>query len=70
MTQTREEAGTHNGIKVEEPYGTLNALKREPTLAKFTFRAQNRWLRGAHNRSSIRGLRGGCTGHRSRRRWD
>lgn len=58
MTQTREEAGTHNGIKVEELYGTLDALKREPTLAKFTFRAQNRWLKGAHNRSSIRGFYG------------
>ena len=35
-------------------YGTLDALKADPTLATFQFRARNRWIDGAHNRTTIR----------------
>ena len=43
-----------NGVDTEQMYGTLDAVKADPSLAKFQFRARNRWLGGAHNRSTIR----------------
>ena len=43
-----------NGVDTAQLYGTLDALKADPTLATFQFRARNRWIDGAHNRSTIR----------------
>src|SRR5689334_1655569 len=37
-------------------FGTLDLIKAQPELAAFQFRATNRWLGGAHNRSTIRGF--------------
>ena len=53
MTQTAEPR-IRNGINVDTLYGTLDAIKAQPELAKFQFRATNRWLGGAHNRSTIK----------------
>jgi uncharacterized OsmC-like protein len=39
-------------------YGTLDAIKADPSLARFQFRAQNQWIDGAHNRSTIQGFYG------------
>jgi uncharacterized OsmC-like protein len=43
-----------NGVDTEQLYGTLDAIKADPTIAKFQFRARNRWIDGAHNRTRIR----------------
>jgi len=40
-----------NGVDTEQLFGTLDAVKADPSLAKFQFRARNRWLDGAHNRT-------------------
>ena len=37
-------------------FATLDLIKAQPELAKFQFRATNRWLAGAHNRSTIKGF--------------
>jgi uncharacterized OsmC-like protein len=47
-----------NGIDTEQLFGTLDAIKAEPGLARFQFRATNRWIDGAHNRSTIKDLYG------------
>jgi uncharacterized OsmC-like protein len=39
-------------------FGTLDAIGAQPELGAFTFRATNRWLNGAHNRSTIKGFYG------------
>jgi uncharacterized OsmC-like protein len=39
-------------------YGTLDAIKADPSLGRFQFRVQNRWIDGAHNRSTIQGFYG------------
>jgi len=44
----------HNGVDTEQLYGTLDAIKADPSLAKFQFRARNHWIDGAHNRTTIR----------------
>jgi uncharacterized OsmC-like protein len=42
-----------NGVDTEQMYGTLDAIKAQPELGIFQFRAGNRWIDGAHNRSTI-----------------
>src|SRR5512132_4364915 len=37
-------------------FATLDLIKAQPELARFQFRATNRWLGGAHNRSTIKGF--------------
>jgi uncharacterized OsmC-like protein len=54
MTQAAQEPRIRNGINVDAIYATLDAIKEQPTLGRFQFRAHNRWMGGAHNRSSIR----------------
>src|SRR5215207_249876 len=43
-----------NGVDTEQLFGTLDAVKADPSLAKFQFRARNRWINGSHNRTTIR----------------
>ena len=47
---------TRNGVDTGRLFATLDLIKAQPELAKFQFRATNRWLGGAHNRSSIKDL--------------
>jgi uncharacterized OsmC-like protein len=45
-----------NGVNTETMFATLNLIKAQPELAQFQFRASNRWIDGAHNRSTIKGF--------------
>jgi uncharacterized OsmC-like protein len=56
MSQTIE--SVRNGVDTEQLFGTLDLLGQTPSLGSFTFRATNRWLGGAHNRSTIQGFYG------------
>jgi uncharacterized OsmC-like protein len=47
-----------NGVDTAQMYGTLDAIKADPSLGTFRFRAQNHWIDGAHNRSTIQGFYG------------
>jgi uncharacterized OsmC-like protein len=42
-----------NGVDVEAVENTVKAIQEKPDLAKFKFRATNRWINGGHNRSTI-----------------
>ncbi|MEW5985903.1 MAG: OsmC family protein [Chloroflexota bacterium] len=42
-----------NGVNVGQLIGTINAIKDNPDLARFKFRATNRWIDGGHSRTSI-----------------
>jgi uncharacterized OsmC-like protein len=42
-----------NGVDTRQMYGTLDAIKAQPELGIFQFRATNHWLDGAHNRTTI-----------------
>jgi uncharacterized OsmC-like protein len=42
-----------NGVDTQQMYGTLDAIKAQPELGVFQFRATNHWLDGAHNRTTI-----------------
>src|SRR5215216_4031949 len=45
-----------NGVDTEKMFATLDLIKAQPELAKFQFRASNRWISGSHNRSTIKGF--------------
>jgi uncharacterized OsmC-like protein len=54
MTQVATSPTIRNGINVDQMYGTLDAIKAQPGLARFQFRVSNRWMGGSHNRSTIK----------------
>ena len=54
MTQAMQEPRIRNGVNVDTLFATLDAVKAQPELGRFQFRATNRWLGGAHNRSTIK----------------
>jgi uncharacterized OsmC-like protein len=45
---------TINGIDVERLSGTIDHISEDPALARFQFRAQNKWIDGGYNRSTIK----------------
>ena len=47
-----------NGVDTPTLFATLDAVNANPELAKFQFRATNRWISGTHNQSTIRGFFG------------
>ena len=51
MTQVLETV--RNGVNTEQMYGTLDAIKAQPELGVFQFRATNTWIDGSHNRTTI-----------------
>jgi len=52
------EAIRRNGIDVTEYESIVEAVREEPSLAKFEFRAGNRWIAGGLNRTTITGFHG------------
>src|ERR1700759_1154505 len=47
-----------NGVNTAALFATLDAVKGDPEIAKFQFRASNRWISGTHNQSTIEGFYG------------
>jgi uncharacterized OsmC-like protein len=47
-----------NGLDTRKMAETVTALKADPTLARFEFRARNRWVSGGENRSVIKDFYG------------
>lgn len=56
-----------NGVDTDTLFATINAVKDQPELAKFRFRASNRWVSGTHNRTTIGGFYGAGQEHTHRR---
>ena len=67
-TQTTNEPsnGRLNGLDTQVLAQTVDALKRDRTLAKFEFRAGNTWIGGTTNRSTIQGFFGAGAEDKSR----
>ena len=47
-----------NGVNIDQLFSTIDAIKENPGLAKFEFRANNRWINGGHNRTSVKDFYG------------
>ena len=59
-TFTKDTATVRNGVDTTTMFATLDAIKAQPELARFQFRARNRWLSGAYNRSTIKDFHAAC----------
>jgi uncharacterized OsmC-like protein len=57
MTITAENQH-RNGVDTTTLFATLDAVKAQPEIAKFQFRASNTWLNGTHSRSEFHGFYG------------
>jgi uncharacterized OsmC-like protein len=66
-TLTSANPGTLNGLDTRQMSETVAALKTNPTLAQFVFRARNRWISGGENRSIIQDFYGAGAEDQSRR---
>ncbi|MEJ2099545.1 MAG: OsmC family protein [Desulfobacterales bacterium] len=53
----KEEKGL-NGVDVDKLFETINAIKNAPVIAKFKFRANNQWIKGGYNRTTIKNFYG------------
>ena len=69
MTQqmtNRENPVRTNGLDMEALVGTVAAIKQDPSLGQFEFRATNRWVDGGENRSRIKEFYGAGSEDESR----
>jgi uncharacterized OsmC-like protein len=57
-TATSKKESMVNGVDVGELFKTVDAVKKTKSIAKFRFRADNTWVDGGHNRTSIRNFYG------------
>lgn len=55
-----------NGVNVSALFDTIQAIKGNPEIARFQFRASNRWMGADHNRSTIQDFYGACQEQRTR----
>ncbi len=55
-----------NGVNVDQLVGTINAIKDNPDLARFKFRAETGWISGGHSRTQIQSFYGAGTEDTSR----
>ena len=53
-----------NGVDTPNLLATIGAVGAQPELAKFQFRATNRWLSGTHNQSTMHGFSGAGGEHK------
>jgi uncharacterized OsmC-like protein len=61
MSQTMEkprEKVPMNGVDTPTLFATIGAVKEQPELAKFRFRASSRWVSGTHSRSRVEAFTG------------
>jgi uncharacterized OsmC-like protein len=47
-----------NGINVEQLFDTIEAIKKKPEIARFKFRATNKWIGGTHNQATVKDFYG------------
>jgi uncharacterized OsmC-like protein len=57
-TPQSDRRAPRNGVDVPTLFATLDAVKAQNEIAKFTFRAENTWQSGTHSRSTISGFYG------------
>jgi len=55
---TTTENPVRNGVDTATLFATLDAVKANHEIAKFQFRATNKWVSGTHNQTTISGFYG------------
>ena len=60
----KRERAPLNGVDTPRLFATLDAVKAQPGLGSFQFRATNRWIKGTYSRSRIETFSGAGGEHR------
>jgi len=63
MTQNMSSEKIVNGVNVDNLFNTVMAVKGNPEIAKFTFKAKNNWISGGNNRTTVSQFYGACQDH-------
>ena len=58
MEAAKEKAKLVNGINTEQLFSTIDLIKENPDIAKFKFRATNKWNNGTQCRGRIKDFYG------------
>jgi uncharacterized OsmC-like protein len=66
QTATIETTNRTNGLDMDALVGTVEAVKHDPSLGAFEFRASNQWINGGENRSRIKEFYGAGSEDESR----
>jgi uncharacterized OsmC-like protein len=66
QTAVKETTNRTNGLDMEALVGTVEAVKQDPSLGAFEFRATNQWINGGENRSRIKEFYGAGSEDESR----
>jgi uncharacterized OsmC-like protein len=56
--EEKKEPRMVNGVNIEQLFGTLDLIKQNPEVAKFKFRATNKWINGTHCQATVRDFYG------------
>ena len=65
MTATTTD-GRRNGVDTATLFATLDAVKAQPEIARFQFRATNRWISGTYSESRVESFSGAGGEHTHR----
>ena len=52
-----------NGVNVDDLVQTIDVIKEDPSIAKFNFRAENEWVTGGENRTTVKDFYGAGKTH-------
>ena len=66
QTAAKETIDRTNGLDMAALVGTVEAVKQDPSLGAFEFRATNQWINGGENRSRIKEFYGAGSEDESR----
>jgi len=58
MEATKEKLQLVNGVNTEQLFNTIDLIKENPDIAKFKFRATNKWINGTYCRGTIKDFYG------------
>ena len=58
MQETKEKKQLVNGINTKQLFDTIDLIKENPNIAKFKFRATNKWINGTHCRGTVKDFYG------------
>jgi uncharacterized OsmC-like protein len=61
--ETKVKATIRNGVDVTALEQTVAAIKEQPDIAEFKFRAKNKWVNGGNNHTTIEGFYGAKEEH-------
>ncbi|MFY9943204.1 MAG: OsmC family protein [Desulfobacterales bacterium] len=52
--EAKQEQKIINGVNVDQLFSTIDLIKQNPEVAKFKFRATNKWVNGTHCQATVK----------------